>query len=81
MKVGATSESWYSMSVSPRSKASQRLCVSSITLISTVPMSGSFLPFMRATISLSRGSAPGWKSQVTLRKPGLASSTIFEERT
>ena len=44
MKFGATSASWYSMSVSPRWNASQRLCVSSMMLISTPPISGSRLP-------------------------------------
>src|SRR5438034_5886707 len=63
MKVGATSHNWYSRSVSPFSKASHRLCVSSMMLISTLPIAGSLLPFICAAISLSSGSSPGWKSR------------------
>ena len=66
MKVGATSASWYSMSVSPRWKASQRPCVSSMMLISTPPISGSRLPSRDPRLA----DQPG----------GFASSTIFEER-
>ena len=62
MKVGATSHSWYSMSVSPRSNASQRLCVSSMMLISTASSSGSLLPCICEAISRCRGSSPGAKS-------------------
>ena len=67
MKVGATSQSWYSMSVSPRWKASQRLCVSSMMLISTPSIAGRRLPRIRSAISLKRGLSPGSKSQVMPR--------------
>ena len=81
MKVGDISHSWYSMSVSPRWKASQRLCVSSMMLISTPSIAGSFLPCMRSAICLKRGLSPASKFQVMGRKPGFVASSILEERT